>query len=409
MAKMTQAAYSAEEFDREARRIESLVWGATGISEGESVLLCGMPTDESIPRRIGELGAKLTVIDSRDEGIRRAESEKIKVIRGSTSVIPARDHSFSVTLAFHYLHEVDPFFHQQIVSELSRVGKRVAIVELGPPADLLGRRIAMLYSRAKRERGQFEYYQPFDYWKKLLSVVKAEVSQSVFAFTKVPPREYLQQTIDLLLDTMEVEEAPPEYMDELRAIAEEPSAKLLPQARYVIAGAAAGELPKRKAAIFADTDTGTAFAATAAAARQQPLQPETEPEPQHVAKTEWISAEPAEPEEAALEPVAEFGPAPVAESIPEHVAPPTPPPTPPPQATPFAYPEIDQDDGIPAPPSFAAVEAATPSGFGHAFDDALSPLPEPPGFGLPQIPPVSAPGTGWQWEPPEDEEPEEKP
>src|SRR5579875_2602892 len=160
MARMSDATYSAEEFEREARRIESLVWGATGISEGESVLLCGMPTDEAIPRRISELGAKLTVIESRDQAIR-------------------------VTLAFHYLHEVDPFFHQQIVSELARVGKRVAIVELAPPADLLGRRIAMLYSRAKRELGLFEYYQTLDYWKKLVSMVKPECAQSVFTFTKV--------------------------------------------------------------------------------------------------------------------------------------------------------------------------------------------------------------------------------
>src|SRR5579875_3594134 len=170
MARMSDATYSAEEFEREARRIESLVWGATGISEGESVLLCGMPTDEAIPRRISELGAKLTVIESRDEAIRRADAAGVTVIRGSTSVIPARDQAFTVTLAFHYLHEVDPFFHQQIVSELARVG----------------RRIAMLYSRAKRELGLFEYYQTLDYWKKLVSMVKPECAQSVFTFTKVP-------------------------------------------------------------------------------------------------------------------------------------------------------------------------------------------------------------------------------
>src|SRR5579875_2914015 len=255
MARMSDATYSAEEFEREARRIESLVWGATGISEGESVLLCGMPTDEAIPRRISELGAKLTVIESRDEAIRRADAAGVTVIRGSTSVIPARDQAFTVTLAFHYLHEVDPFFHQQIVSELARVGKRVAIVELAPPADLLGRRIAML---------------------------KPECAQSVFTFTKVPPSEYLQDTIDLLLDTMEIEEAPEEYMEELRSIAEEPTAKLLPQARYVVVGAAAGELPKRKAAIFPDLDAGTAFAAAAEAARAPAYDPEPEP-------VEWVS------------------------------------------------------------------------------------------------------------------------
>jgi hypothetical protein len=403
MARMTQLAYSAEEFDREARRIESLVWGATGISEGESVLLCGMPTDESIPRRIKELGGKLTVLESREDGIKRADAAGVKVVRGSTSVIPARDHAFAVGLAFHYLHEVDPFFHQQIISELARVSKRVSIVELGQPADLLGRRIAMLFSRAKRERGQFEYYQTLDYWKKLLSIVKAEVAQSVFAFTKVPPREYLQDTIDLLLDTMEVEEVPEEYMDELRAMAEEPSAKLLPQARFVLAGAAAGELPKRKAAIFSDLDTGTAFAAAAAAVRPAPP-PGSPPE-----RTGWISEDAAEP--AVPQPVAEFVPDPEPEPLPDPIPPPIPQQqaAPPPPAAPFAYPNVDQDDGIPAPPSLASIDTmSSTSDFGLSFDEAMSPLPEPPGFGIPQIPPVATPGAGWQWEPPEGQEEDEQ-
>jgi hypothetical protein len=402
MARTSQTAYSAEEFERESRRIESLVWGATGISEGESVLLCGMPNDESVPRRIAELGAKLTVIDSRDRGIKRAEEAGLSVIRGSTSVIPARDHSFDVTLAFHYLHEVDPFFHQQIFSELGRVGKRVVIVELAAPTDLLGRRIASLYSRAKRELGLFEYYQTLEYWKKLLAIVKVEVAQAVYRFDKIPPSEYLEDTIDLLLDTMEVEEAPEEYMDELRAIAEAPNAKLLPQARYVLVGAAAGELPKRKAAIFSDLDTGTAFAAAAAAVR--PQQPEPSPPPVE----SWISAEPAEPDAAIPEPIAEFIPEPVAEQEAEPVPPPTPPPVAPPptpQAArqPFVYPDVDQEDGIPAPPSVVAFERMPAADFGMRFED-MAPLAEPPGFGIPQIPPVTAPGSGWQWEPPDEDD-----
>jgi hypothetical protein len=173
----------------------------------------------------------------------------------------------------------------------------------------------------------------------------------------------------------------------------------LPQARYVLVGAAAGELPKRRAAIFSDLETGTAFAAAAAAIRPP------EPEPAPPAPESWISEEPAEPEIPA--PVAE-APAPAPQAAP---APPTPPVTPPPAvappaATPFAYPEIDQDDGIPAPPSLAAFTEPTPAqDFGIRFGE-MAPLAEPPGFGIPQIPPVTAPGSGWQWEPPEDDEPE---
>lgn len=419
MAELTQSAYLAEDFERERERIDALIWGATGITEGESVLLCGLPADISVPRRIVELGARLTIIESRTKAISRAEELGYTVTRGSTSVIPARDNAFDVALAFNYLHEVDPFFHQQIVSELSRVGRRLAIVELATPTDLLGRRIAALYSRAKRELGQFEYYQSLDYWKKLVSMTKAEVSQAVFTFRKVPGPEFLQDTIDFLLDTMEREEAPMEYMDELRDIADESGAKLLPQGRYVLVGATAGELPKRNPTALGKLDraasdanaeravpaapaveppapaiapAAAAAAAYAASAALPPGEPAAAPPPEAAQGTP-PPATPAEPIRSAVEPPPPIdAPQPVAEYVPE--------PPPPPKVPRYA--EVDQEDGIPAPPSLSGfADEPPPAEFGIRFDEALAPVREPPGFGIPQIPPVDGPGTSWQWEPPE--------
>ena len=93
-------------------------------------------------------------------------------MRGSATMIPASTNAYDVAVAMHYLHEIDPGFHAQVVGELARVAKRVAIVEPSPPADPLGKRIAALYARAKRENGQFEGYQPIEYWRKLLAIVE---------------------------------------------------------------------------------------------------------------------------------------------------------------------------------------------------------------------------------------------
>jgi len=252
-----------------------LIWDALVIQEDERVLFCGYGPDGSWVKRAITAGTKVTVIEHRDEVINEFERLGAQNLRGSTSVIPAKDGSFDITVSFHYLHEVDPFFHAQVVSELARVGKRVAIVEPAPPADPLGRRIALLYSQAKRELGQFEYYQPMEYWKKLLHAVKVEITQSVFAFAKVPPREYLYDTIELLLDAMEVEAVPRAYMEELRTIAKRPSAQLLPPARFVLVGAAAGELPQarytqREAPKRPQVQLSAAATETPAAPAQQP-------------------------------------------------------------------------------------------------------------------------------------------
>ncbi len=237
-----QPVYTADEFESEARYIDRLIWEALAIEPGTKVLLCGYGPEGAYAKRAIATGAKVTVIEHRNEAINQYAKLDAKLLRGSTSVIPAKENSFDVAIAFHYLHEIDPFFHAQVLAELARVARRVVVVEPAPPADPLGKRIALLYSQAKRELGQFEYYQPLEYWKKLLQSVKADVSQHVFAFAKVPPREYLSDTVELMLHTIEVEDAPPEYVQELRQIAKRSDAQLLPPPRYVLAGAAAGEL-----------------------------------------------------------------------------------------------------------------------------------------------------------------------
>ena len=167
--------YTAAEFEGESRYLETLVWEAIALEPRSKVLLCGYGTDGRFVERAINAGANVTVIEHRNETINRFAHLKAQLLRGSTSVIPAKDNSFDLAVSFHYLHEIDPFFHAQVLSELARVARRVVVIEPAPPADPLGKRIASLYSQAKRELGQFEYYQPLEYWKKLLQAVKADV------------------------------------------------------------------------------------------------------------------------------------------------------------------------------------------------------------------------------------------
>lgn len=376
--------YSADEFERESRYIENLIWDALVIESGSRVLFCGYGEDGRWPKRALEAGAKVTVIEHREPEIHRFRNLGGKLLRGSTSVIPAKTDSFDLAIAFHYLHETDPFFHAQIFSELARVAKRVAVVEPGPPADRLGRQIARLYSQAKRELGQFEYYQPMDYWKRLLQGVKASVLTHVFAFAKIPPQEYLRDTIELLLETMRVEDAPEEELRQLREIARRSDTLLLPPARFVLVGAAAGEVP------------------------QPVFTPREEPTPTPVLARRTVTPEagyefpPLEaPAPAAVRP-APLAPAPASPVLarpPVEPVPPAPPAAP--GWNPFGTP--DAPGTAEAPPS-APAEPGMP--FGAPF--AVPGGDEPPadGFGMPAMPgpPSNAFGVpGWQWEPPEEE------
>lgn len=370
--------YSAGEFERESRYIDNLIWDALVIETGQRVLFCGYGEDARWIRRALEAGADVTVIEHRVELIRKFEDAGATMLRGSTSVIPAKADSFDLAVSFHYLHEQDPFFHAQIVSELARVAKRVAIVEPGPPADPIGKRIARLYSQAKRELGQFEYYQPLEYWRKLLQAVKADLSQHVFAFAKIPPREYLRDTIELLLATMEVEDAPRADIDELRVLARRSDTMILPPPRYVVTGAAVGDLPQP---IFTPREepSPTPQVAKAALSREPVPQPPVQPMPAAPAASM-----------PAMAPLPTMAPVPPM-AAPGWAVPPAPSPAPPAPPAPGVAPA---EPGMPFGAPFAVPGAEVPGG-------APSSL-----FGLPPIPGApQMPGPpGWVWEPPESDE-----
>jgi hypothetical protein len=373
--------YTADEFERESRYLETIVWESLVVLPGTKVLFCGYGPDGAQVERALDQGAVVTVIEHRDRAIARFAKLGAKLLRGSTSVIPAKENTFDLAISFHYLHEVDPFFHAQILAELARVAHRVAVVEPAPPADALGKRIASLYSQAKRELGQFEYYQPLEYWKKLLQAVKADVSQHVFAFAKVPPREYLVDTIELLLKTMEVEQAPVSYIAELRQIARRSDAQLLPPPRYVLVGAALGELPVPR---FSEREVAAPPASPPARVAAAPPPVTAQPEERAVTADAGYEFPPVEP----------------APKPRTYEAPPQTPAEPPPQFVPGL------PFGAPAPP--AAPEPPPPQ----------TPKPKPPfgaPFAMPAPDPFGAPPTGiapsstWEWEPPEETDDGETP
>ena len=417
MAKIRQApSYSREEFEREAHRIDALTFETLGLEAHESVVFCGFTNDGAYVKRALEIGCKVAVIEARDNVIRANAGLGVRIVRGSTSVIPARENAFDVAVAAGYLHEVDPSFHAQIISELARVARRVGIIEIAPPSDPLGRRIAALYSRAKREFGSFEHYQTLEYWKKLLAIVKADVSQVVFQFAKLPPIEYLVDTVDLLLDTIEAEEAPEEDIAELRRIAKRSDEMLLPQARMVLVGASAGELqpPKYSEASSGQTESVLTVISGAAAAvvahpsvssagtpapKAAPALPATPPPP----------APAPPPFTAPPPPAAAAPPTPAPTPAPPPIQTPTPPPAPfaptaappPPIENPFGLPDT-QPAVAPAPAPFG-LPGVQPAGAGQP---PFAPFPVPPPadsapFGAPAAPEVS--GQGWSWEPPEDD------
>ncbi len=436
----------AQEFQRESRRIDQLIWDAMSLVRGERVLFCGFANDGQWVKRAAEIGVEVSVIESDEAKLAELQALGIPTLRGSTTLIPARDNSFDAIVAFHYLHEIDPTFHTQIVWELARVGRRIIIVEPAPPADALGKRISELYSRAKYEAGAFEEYRSIDYWRKLLAMVKADVLMQQFTFTRLAPRFAVEETVGLILDAMEVEQMPQAYLDELRELARRPESQLSPLSRFVLVALGAGEPVRASAGTLFREETAAELeerriAAAAAAAPEIPAAPPrpSTPQPAPVAPP---------PAYAASMPGAEFPPVlppPGATALPVAPRPGAPAGQPPAAAPPQPAPPLAPAAAAPAPPAPAQPPAPAPAPFGVPAPPAAAPrglpgdtpfgvpatpepafgLPDPAPFGVPPPGARTAPfgtpfalpedpdpfglsadpeeraGFGWNWEPPE--------
>jgi hypothetical protein len=359
----------AGEFQRESYRIDEQIWNALALRTGERALFLGFANDGAWIARALEIGLDVTVLAGNNEAVAQIEKLGAKPMRGSATLITAAENAYDVAVAMHFLHEIDPGFHPQVIAEMARVGRRAAIVEPSPPADALGKRIAALYARAKRESGQFEGYQPIEYWRKLLAGVKADVWQNLFTFTRVPPREAVSETFSLIANAMRIEAMPKKYLDELRELASRRDAQLLPLSRIVLVGIGAGQpLPQGSGSAFRPN---VVLGPEPAAAARLPATPAALP--------------PAAP---APIPTSGFGFAPEPPAVPgaSWGAPPAPvPAAPPPPAT----------AKTPAPSAPQAPPAGSPFGAPFALPGDAAPFGEGPD---------SKSGFGWSWEPPEEDE-----
>ena len=390
------------DFQRESYRIDEQIWDALALRKGERALFLGLANEGAWIARAVEIGVDVTVLGASDAAAPVAEKAGASIMRGSATMIPASEAAYDVAVAMHYLHEIDPGFHAQVVSELARVGKRVAVVEPSPPADQLGKRIAALYGRAKREAGQFESYQPIEYWRKLLAIVKADVWQNLFTFTRVPPKHQVAETVSLILEAMAIEEMPQGYLDELREIAARPDAQLLPLSRIVLVGTASGEpLPQGSGEPFRPYVAPVVAPAPVAAAPPPPRPPAPPPEP-------FSSTWPAEgfgfaaPDDAAPPTFAPPPPMPPTPApVPTPAAAPPPPAAPPPSVAPPPAAPPPPVRPAPVPTVAAPPPPAAPAPFGAPFA-----LPEGPDDEVPfgGVASESKGGFGWSWEPPEGEE-----
>ena len=87
---MNQTATLAREFERESYRIDQLIWDAMALRSGESALFCGFANNTGWIKRAVEIGVDVSVIANDVTEIGELGGVGVTVLRGSTSMLPAR-------------------------------------------------------------------------------------------------------------------------------------------------------------------------------------------------------------------------------------------------------------------------------------------------------------------------------
>lgn len=140
------------------------------------VLDVGIGEDAHSTKKLIELGTSVTAIDIDSEKLNSHKDLDIELVCADACQLPFDPSAFDLSVAYFTLHEIDPELHPKVISELTRVSKRVMIAEPGPGEDRLYQAYSDIWRRAMHSIGKFEDYRPISYWKTTLEECGANVT-----------------------------------------------------------------------------------------------------------------------------------------------------------------------------------------------------------------------------------------
>jgi len=152
------------EYEKEQKMIDQKIWSPPKIEKG---LMLDMGVGDSTRKLIG-LGAKVVAVDSDLNNLVKQKNFDGMLVQCNASYLPFKDSVFELSVASFTLHEINPLLHLNVVSKMTRVSRRVMIVEPMPGQEPVNKRYDDLWSKAMHSIGRFEDYQEIMYWKKLM-------------------------------------------------------------------------------------------------------------------------------------------------------------------------------------------------------------------------------------------------
>jgi len=211
---------SKSKFEEEHDRIRKEIWSLINV-ENRVVIDVGVGLDATSTKTLIDKGASVITVDTDIEALGKHKGIDTAFVCCDIRDIPFKPGIADAVLFNFTLHEIDPLFHDDILSEMASIASQVIIIEPSPGTTEGYKRFETLWRESMHAVGKFEDYQPVQYWETLVQAngFNLVLSRTIEHREDVPP-EAIEDMIHFTTDWLEEENVPEKYMNEAKNLRE---------------------------------------------------------------------------------------------------------------------------------------------------------------------------------------------
>lgn len=207
-------------YEEEQKRVEEEVWSLIHVDDAV-VIDCGIGENATSTRTLLDKGAHVVTVDKDRTALESHTDLPVQLVQCDIVDMPFTSGAADAALFYFTLHEIDPAFHEKILSEMAHIVSRVIIVEPAPGENEAYQQFEKLWRDAMHAVGKFEDYQVLSYWEELLQTngFAIVLSRSVNQKVDVPPEE-IEKIHEFTVKIFKEEGVPEKYINEMKIFSE---------------------------------------------------------------------------------------------------------------------------------------------------------------------------------------------
>lgn len=211
---------SQSPFEEEQKRIRKEIWSLIHVKDC-IVIDVGVGESAGSTKTLIDKGASVIAIDNDTECLENHKDLDAAFVCCDIQKMPFKSGAADAVVFNFTLHEINPLFHRDILSEMAYIASRIIIVEPAPGTTPGYSRFEELWRESMHAVGEFEDYKPCSYWKELVQASGFNVSISkTMEHTEEVPLETRKEMVQFTTEWMKEKDVPEKYIDEAKTLLE---------------------------------------------------------------------------------------------------------------------------------------------------------------------------------------------